>query len=134
MQTSVLKLMSHSARVRLIALAFIGAAGLAASGGAQARDNVFWSIGIASPGVSIGVANAAPVYVQPAPVYVQPAPVVVQRPVAVYAPPPVVYRPAPVVVEPIGWVPPGYVVRERKHKHHHHHNRPEWYEGPGYRY
>ncbi|MEX1167838.1 MAG: hypothetical protein WEK74_13410 [Hydrogenophaga sp.] len=45
---------------------------------AQARDNVYWSIGVDSPGVQLGISNAPPVYVQrPRPVYVQPAPVVV---------------------------------------------------------
>lgn len=123
----------------------LAVAAVAAVQPAHARDNVIWSVGVASPGVSIGLSNAAPVYVQPAPayvqpapVYVQPAPVVVQRPVPVYAPPPVVVRPVP--FQPIAWVPPGYVVREAK-RHHHHHPRPEWYEGPrgwregpGYRY
>ncbi|WP_296871700.1 hypothetical protein [Tibeticola sp.] len=109
----------------------LAVAAVAAVQPAHARDNVIWSVGVASPGVSIGLSNAAPVYVQPAPVYVQPAPVYVQ-------PAPVVVRPVP--VQPIAWVPPGYVVREAK-RHHHHHPRPEWYEGPrgwregpGYRY
>lgn len=45
---------------------------------AQARDNVYWSIGVDSPGVQLGISNAPPVYVQrPLPVYVQPVPVVV---------------------------------------------------------
>lgn len=113
----------------------LAAAAVAAVQPAHARDNVIWSVGVASPGVSIGLSNAAPVYVQPAPVYVQPAPVYVQ-------PAPVVVQ-RPVPVQPIAWVPPGYVVREAKrhHHHHHHHSRPEWYEGPrgwregpGYRY
>ena len=70
----------------------VAALGLAAAGGAQARD-VYWSVGIdAAPGVSVGVGNHRPVIVQPAPVYVAPPPVV-------YAPPPqVVSAPAPPVV------------------------------------
>lgn len=85
---------------------------------AQAGD-VFWSVGVNSPGVAFGVSNAAPVYVAPAPVYVAPPPV------AVYAPPPVVvpaptYRvgwmaPAPAPVYPWGWGP-----RYREEHHHHH--------------
>lgn len=121
----------------------LAVAAVAAVQPAHARDNVIWSVGVASTGVSIGLSNAAPVYVQPAPVYLHPAPVVIQRPVPVYAPPPVVVRPVP--VQPIAWVPPHYVVREARrhhyHHHHHHHPRPEWYEGPrgwregpGYRY
>jgi hypothetical protein len=38
---------------------------------AQAND-VHWSVGVASPGISIGVTNSRPVVVVPAPVYVQP--------------------------------------------------------------
>ena len=56
----------------------LAVAAVAAVQPAHARDNVIWSVGVASPGVSIGLSNAAPVYVQPAPVYVQPAPVYVQ--------------------------------------------------------
>lgn len=67
---------------------------------AHARDNVYWSVGIGSPGVDVNVGNALPIYVQPQPVYVQPQPVYVQpQPVYVQpwpyyyrgSPPPVVY-------------------------------------------
>jgi len=45
---------------------------------AEARDSVYWSIGIQSPGVAVGVANAPPVvYGPPAGYYYQPRPVVV---------------------------------------------------------
>ena len=109
--------------VRAAAMAALGAAALAAAGAAQARDDVFWSVGLASPGVQVGLSNSgpqvymqpAPVYMQPAPVYVQPAPVYVQpRPVYVQ-PAPVMYRPAPVYYQPapmgyrsVGWAPPGH--------------------------
>jgi hypothetical protein len=67
----------------------VAALGLAAAGGAQARD-VYWSVGVhASPGVVVGVGNHRPVVVQPAPVYAVPP--------VIYAPPPVVYTPPPVV-------------------------------------
>ena len=58
-------------------LAATGVVALAAVGtAAQARDNVYWSLGVqAAPGVSLGVGNVRPVYVAPAPVYVAPAPV-----------------------------------------------------------
>src|SRR5437899_10473126 len=81
----------------------VGALALAAmgfAGTAQARDDVFWSVGVGSPGVAVNVGNAfpvyapAPVYVQPAPVYIQPAPVYVQpRPYyqSYYGQPQVVY-------------------------------------------
>ncbi len=74
----------------VLALASAGAASVA-----QARSDVYFSIGAnVAPGVTFGVSNAPvyypPVYVQPAPVYYAPAPVY-------YAPPPAVYvRPAPV--------------------------------------
>ncbi|MCJ7798770.1 MAG: hypothetical protein MUP33_03265, partial [Polaromonas sp.] len=67
-------LASASAALAVAAMGFAGAA--------QARDDVFWSVGVGSPGVSLNVGNAPPVYVQPQPVYVQPAPVYYQpRPV-----------------------------------------------------
>jgi hypothetical protein len=85
-------------------LAFAAAACALAAGAAQARTNVFWSIGINAAPIGVAVSNGpvyvpAPVYVEPAPVYVEPAPVYVPAPV-VYAPPRVVYRPVPVVVGP----------------------------------
>ena len=76
---------------------------------AQARD-VYWSVGVNSPGVSVGVGNGGyPVYVAPAPVYYAPPP---PRPVY-YAPP------APVYYAP----PPGAYYREHRHhrRHHDHH-------------
>ncbi|UUZ76477.1 hypothetical protein LP414_01795 [Polaromonas sp. P1(28)-13] len=94
----------------------VGALALAAmgfAGTAQARDDVYWSVGVGSPGVAVNVGNAfpvyapAPVYIQPAPVYVQPAPVYVQpRPYyqSYYGQPQVVY------------VQPGY--RHGWHKKH----------------
>lgn len=74
----------------------VGALALAAmgfAGTAQARDNVYWSVGVGSPGATVNVSNAYPVYTQPAPVYVQPAPVY-------YQPAPVYIQPAPVYVQP----------------------------------
>ena len=78
---------------------------------AHARD-VYWSVGVNGPGVSIGASNAPvvvhqpPVYYQPPayyysppPVVVQPAPVYYHRPPAVVYGPPVVYAPPrPVVI------------------------------------
>jgi hypothetical protein len=84
-------------------IAKVGAAALviAAAGTAsvaQARSNVYFSVGAnVAPGVVIGASNApyyyGPTYAVPQPVYVQPAPVY-------YAPPPVYYRPAPVYYRP----------------------------------
>jgi hypothetical protein len=78
------------------AAALLGVAGLAGSGAALARDNV--SIGLALPGISIGLNNGgyAPRPYYPAPVYA-PAPVYYGDPYAqvVYAAPPVYVQPAP---------------------------------------
>ena len=106
---------------RFVSLGLLGAAALGASTAAQARDDIFWSVGVGGPGVSVGVSNArpyyapAPVYVQPAPVYVAPRPVYV-APRPVYAAPAVVYAPAPVY-----YGPPGH----RKH-HKHKWERRHW--------
>jgi hypothetical protein len=88
----------------------------ATAGTAQARDNVFFSLGIeAAPGVSLGVTNARPVYVAPQPVYVAPQPVYL-------APRPVYVAPQPVVLE-TGTVYYGHPGRHRGwHKHHHGHH------------
>jgi hypothetical protein len=105
---------------------------LAGASVAQARDNVYWSVGVhAAPGVTLGVGNhrpvyAAPVYVQPAPVYVQPAPIYVQ-PAPIYVPAPRVYYPQNYYVQHA----PAYPVyydghRGRGHwhgKHHHKHHK-----------
>lgn len=99
------------------AAAALGLAALGASGLAQARDNVYWSLGVeAAPGVSVGLSNTRPVVVAPAPIIVaQPAPVYV-APAPVYvAPQPVYYTAAPVC-----YGPPGHCKHRWKHwkKHH----------------
>ncbi len=103
---------SRTVFIKLAGMALVAAA---AAPAAQARDNVYWSVGVdAAPGVSIGVGNARPVYVAPQPVYVAP-PVYAQpaysgnyypnndypnnyyvQPAPVYSAPPVYVRPAPV--------------------------------------
>lgn len=98
--------------------ALAGAAMLGFAGAAQAGSNVYWSIGVGSPGVSVGVTNARPVYVQPALVYYQPQPVYVQ-PAPVYYGRPYGhkkhhghghghYRQQAYVHGPHGFRPPGY--------------------------
>lgn len=117
---------------KMIAL-LITAAGAMAAGSANAGD-VYWSVGISSPGVGTVISNAPPVVVHPAPVYVAPAPVVYAPPPVVYTPPPrVVYRPVPVYTAPrVVYQPVPVVVRGhghghykhyRHHKHHRHHDR-----------
>ena len=72
----------------------LGLAALVAAGAAQARSEVYFSIGV----------QPSHVYVQPQPVYVQPQPVYVQpRPVYTH-PQPVYVQPRPVYVQPS----PGY--------------------------
>ena len=108
---------SRSVYVKVAAAALALAAGGMTSV-AQARSNVYFSVGgYVAPGVAIGVSNA-PYYpaVYAPPVYVQPAPV--------YYAPPVYYRPAPVY-----YAPPVYGVNyyygagwrhHQNHKHHKH--------------
>ena len=83
----------------LVALAAVGTA-------AQARDNVYWSLGVeAAPGVSLGVGNVRPLYVAPRPLVIAPAPVYYVRPAPVY----------------YGYGP--HYSHPGKHKGHHKHNR-----------
>lgn len=94
-----------------------GALGLLASlavGLAQAGD-VYWSVGVNTPGVSVGVGNRGLVMVSPQVVY-QP-PVVQYYPVVpVYG---VAYAPVP--------------VQPRWGRHHHHHRgRDDWRDERGY--
>ena len=106
--------MSFFVATGVLALAALGVAGTA-----QAQD-VYWSVGLSSPGVHVGVASAPPVVVRPAyqPVYVQQSPV--------YAVPPAVgaLRPVPVYGVPqpsvqAGWQPPGRAWGWH-HRHGHH--------------
>jgi hypothetical protein len=91
-----------------LALAAVGTASVA-----QARSNVFFSIGAnVAPGVAIGVSNA-PVYYPPAPVYYAPQPVYVQPAPVYYG-----YYPPPVYVRPAFAASYYYAPR---HRHHHRH-------------
>lgn len=91
----------------------LAVAALGFAGAAQARDNVFWSVGVGSPGVEVNVGNVGsvyqpqpvyvqpqPVYIQPQPIYVQPQPVYVQPAPIYYQQPPRFIRPAPVYFAP----------------------------------
>ncbi|HMN93321.1 MAG TPA: hypothetical protein PKC60_08815 [Hydrogenophaga sp.] len=120
---------------------------------AQARD-VYFSIGVQAPGVSVGVSNAPPVVYHPPVVVHYPPPVVHYRPPVVHYPPavvvhpaPVYYHPRPVVVysqpavpigRPVVVVPqPVYHERPRHpgHRHGHHKgDRHHKHHGPHYRY
>jgi hypothetical protein len=118
------------AKVGVAALA-LAAAGMASV--AQARSDVYFSVGAnVAPGVAVGVSNAPvyypPVYVQPQPVYVQPAPVYVRPAPVYYGAAPVYYGAGPVVyVRPAPvYYGQGYYGRgdwrERQHHRHHRHN------------
>ena len=106
---------SRSVYAKAAAVALVlAAAGTATV--AQARSDVFFSVGAnVAPGVAIGVSNAPmyypPVYVQPQPVYVQPAPVYYGYGAPVY------YRPAPVY-----YAPAQVYYGPRGHRRHHRHD------------
>ncbi len=104
------------------AMATLAVAAMGFVGSAQARDNVYWSVGVGSPGVGVNMGNAYPVYSQPQPVYVQPQPVYVQ-------PAPVYYQPPPVYVQPqVVYGAPQPVYYGRPHGWNKHHGG---YYGPG---
>jgi hypothetical protein len=88
----------------LAAAAGMGLALLGASGAAQARD-VYWSVGVNSPGVSVGVGAGPGVVYAPPPTFVVPPP-----PPVYYTPPaPVYYGPPPVAYvppRPVYYAPP----------------------------
>lgn len=79
--------MNHLISTKSLAAIALTLGAFAAASSAQARSDVYFSIGVQSPGY---YAQPAPVYVQPAPVYVQPAPIYVQ-PRQIYMAPPAYY-------------------------------------------
>ena len=119
----------RSTWARALGLASLATAAWALSAGqAQARgghDDVYWSIGVNSPGVVVGVSNAPTVvYSYPSygyPVYYEP------RPVVVY-PRPVVVHPRPVVVHsyPVYGHPQWHGHRGHKHWKKHHRGHRHW--------
>ena len=117
------------------AAATLAVAALSFAGNAEARDNVYWSVGVGSPGAVLNVGNygpvyqqSQPVYVQPAPVYVQPHPVYVQ-PRPVYSqPPPIYYEQRPLFVRPApAYVAPQPIYYERPHERRHGHGHGDGY-------
>jgi len=89
----------RSGAVGLMSVVVVSAA-VVFAGDAQASDSLAVSIGIATPGVQLGVSNAHPVYQQPYPVYVQPQQVYVQ-PQPIYVQPRYFYvQPAPIYRAP----------------------------------
>lgn len=122
----------HRSVWRLAAVAAMAVSALGVNSAAQARE-VFWSVGVGSPGVQFDVSNAPPVVYQrpivvvPQPVYL-PQPVVVYQPRQVYyGPPQVVYAPQPYYVQS-GWAPPGFRSGwgKRDHRGNGRWNRDRW--------
>lgn len=106
--------------MKLMRSILLAGAAVAAASAAQARDNVYWSVGIdAAPGVSVGVGNYRPqtVYVAPQPVYVAPQPIYVPPPRVYYQP--VYVQPAPVYYG-YGYAPYHGKKWKNKRKHHRH--------------
>jgi hypothetical protein len=110
----------------LVAASTLALVGLGLAAAAQAGD-VYWNVGVSSPGVQLGVSSAPqvvyqpvyqpmyqPVYVQRPPVYVQPRPVVYVQPAPVFVGQP--YYGQPQYVQ-TGWERPGPGWR---HGHRHH--------------
>ena len=54
------------------AVATLALAAMGFASAAQARDNVFWSVGVGGPGVAVNLGNGFPMYVAPQPVYMIP--------------------------------------------------------------
>ena len=113
----------------MAAAAGVALALLSGAGTAQARD-VYWSVGVNSPGVALGVSNGGyPVYVAPAPVYVAPRPIYYRPPPPVYyAPPRPVYYAPPVMVGA-----PVYGVYYRGGGHRHWRGNEGWRGDEGWR-
>ena len=110
-----------SALARGLALSALAAGAWALSAGlTQAHANdVYWSVGIQQPGVSVGVSNAPPVVVHQYP-GVRHRPVVVyQQPVVVHQPYPYV-RPVVVAPQPVYYQSYGHAQRwdDRRDRHH----------------
>ena len=106
------KAMHLACGVALVAVAIAG------SGAARAQD-VYWSVGVSQPGISLGFSNA-PQVAYPQVVYSQP-PVVYAHPRRVYLPPPPIYvQPRPVYQEPWpvhGGRQPVYFEPRHEHRH-----------------
>lgn len=127
----------RSVFVKAVAIAGVALGALGTASVAQARSDLFFSIGAnIAPGVTLGASNARPyyqqpVYLQPAPVYYQPAPIYYQPAPVYYEPAPVYYQPAPVhypstyVTQPVYGVT--YVRPARHHRHHDQHHGRHFY-------
>jgi hypothetical protein len=106
-----------------VAAAAVALAALGTASVAQARSNVYFSVGAnVAPGVVIGASNYGPayyppVYTQPYSYYVQPAPVY-YSPTYYAPPPPIYYRPAPVYFGARFHGGHRHHIRSHGHRHH----------------
>lgn len=106
-----------SARTVLFTLASLGVGMFGMASAAQARSDVYFSIGV--PGAPAPYVAPAPVYAEPTPAYVQPAPTYgYAQPV--YTEPPVYVQSAPVYVQP------GYAVEQERDWRREAWHREEW--------
>ena len=127
----------RSSWAKALGLVSLATAAWALSAGqAQARgghDDVYWSIGVSSPGVAVGVSNAPP----PRPVVVHTRPVVIHQPAPVVVHQhypyvrPVVVHPRPVVYHGWGHGPRWDDRRHWKHRHHDRHDRHDRWDDDG---
>ena len=69
--------MNRLTSTKSLAAVALALGALVAASSAQARSDVYFSIGVQSPGYYV---ESAPVYVRPAPVYVQPRPIYMPAP------------------------------------------------------
>lgn len=114
---------SNWAKALAMGSVVVGALALSV-GTAHARDNsVYWSVGVNSPGVSVGVSNVPTVVVAPPAYVVHPRPVVVQP---AYPYPYRYVRPVVVVEEPYYAPYPGRRYWDGRH------DRREWGHGRGH--
>lgn len=112
---------SALARCLTIATLAAGAWALSVVGSqAHAGSDVHWSIGVHSPGVTVGVSNGRSGYYGPPPVYYAPRPIYYEPRPIYYAPPPVYYQPRPVYRSYWGHGPRW---DDRRHGHRHHNKR-----------
>ena len=95
----------NAVKVMAVSAVLIGVAGFASSARA---DNIHWSIGLGSPGLTIGMTNARPlpIFVQPQPYYGQAVPVYM-HPGAIYT------QQMPIYVQPQAVYQQGWAVQGR---------------------
>jgi hypothetical protein len=108
--------------------------GVVAYSASARADNVYWSIGLGSPGVTIGMTNARPlpIFVQPQPYYGQPSPVFM-HPGAIYSQQvPIYVQPRPVYQQ--GWAGQGRQHGKGKKNDRRHDNRGHGRGQQGYGY